>query len=425
MTKVIGYKAQNAQIKQLKEYLAEIDKYRTCGVKIPRGVLIYGDSGVGKTSLAKSLSGNGIKMVALKFCSNISEEDISDIFKKARESAPCILLIDDVDKLVAKDDFCLEHTEDFIGIIAKELDKLKDNDGIFIAATASCPDDIRILVSTDRIDRLIRMDLPEEEDRKEIIKYYLGKYKINLDVDINRIAKLTMGFNCKRLKTMVNESVMETLRLDKNILTTKDVEDSVFCVEKDFYNDELTAEERYQVAVHEAGHTLASQILTPDVIKGVSIVRQKGAEGFVAMTNINSKSYSIDEMQDILAVGFGGRVAEKLVFGKYFMGAAADLNYVASRLKKLICDHCMCGFDYIFAGGNVAFGQFDSDLLRNRGAKLISKIMDDMQNKIEKILSANKDNLILLAHEIEKHRVMTKEELMEFFEKNKLCHVSA
>ena len=85
----------------------------------------------------------------------------------------------------------------------------------------------------------------------------------------------------------------------------------------------------------------------------------------------------------------------------------------------------MCGFDYIFAGGNVAFGQFDSDLLRNRGAKLISKIMDDMQNKIEKILSANKDNLILLAHEIEKHRVMTKEELIEFFEKNKLCHVSA
>ena len=315
-TKIAGYEKEVAQLEQLKDFLHNAGKYADCGVHIPKGVLLYGYPGVGKTVMAKSIADENINIIELRAADctrDNSEEFIQEAFAQAKKMKPCLLLIDEFDKIAGlRDEYYIAMNDKAMKILLQELDSLKDENGVLVVAT--CNDIRRLgpaLVRSGRFDRIFEIGLPSLDDRKKILSLYFDRIKMPKNLDVDYVARVTSGYSGAQLECLVNESGILAIERKRSDIDFDCFQTAMNRLAFHGVEGEIKDSEKHLVAVHEAGHAIVALYLKPDKVSTATIIPQGQSRGHTRMIYDDEIccSENNDGIDDV-AIALGGRVAE-------------------------------------------------------------------------------------------------------------------
>lgn len=416
---IAGYAKELEQLNQLKTLLLERDKYEELGIKTPRGILLFGNPGVGKTVMAKSIISDEINLVELRAADTTgvdANELIVERFKEAKSKVPSILLIDEIDKIAGvSQDFYMESNDNASKILLEEFDAIKPNSGVLIVAT--CNDILALhpaLRRSGRFDREIQIKNPTFKERIEIANLYLDQIKIEKSVDATYIAKTTPNYTGADIETLINESSIQAMAtskvLDKNSLTKALNRMRFMNVE----SDELTGDEAYKVAIHEAGHALMTALIDPSILGSVSIVPQGNSKGHTSIMDASKHELEqyyfhrryIPTKQDNVFIAFAGRAAQYIEFKEYFDGAAFDLKTAYELITRDVSFNAIYGTKYYVPSGAM-IGR------KTKSGKKINKLMLKAEKKTIKILKKNYKALKEIALALVERKTLSREDIFE------------
>jgi len=438
---VAGLEEAKIEIREIVDFLKQPKKYTELGGKIPKGALLVGPPGTGKTLLAKAVAGEAhvpfFSMSGSDFVEmfvGVGASRVRDLFKQAKEKAPCIIFIDEIDAIGRargkNPNFgSNDERENTLNQLLTEMDGFETNTGVIILAATNRADILdKALLRAGRFDRQIHVELPELSEREEIFQVHLKPLKIDSSVDISFLAKQTPGFSGADIANVCNEAALIAARRDKAAVEKQDFLDAIDRIigglEK--RNKIITVEEKQTIAYHEAGHATLSWLLeyAHPLIKVTIIPRGKalGAAWYLPEERqITTKEQIIDEMCATL----GGRVAEELIFGKISTGAMNDLEKVTKQAYAMVTYYGMstkvgnvCFYDstgqseYSF---NKPYSEKTSELIDNEANDLINFAY----NKAKQVLSENLDGLKKLATKLLENEVIFSEDLEVIFGKRK------
>ena len=436
---VAGLQEAKVEIMEIVEFLKNPKKYTDLGAKIPKGALLVGPPGTGKTLLAKAVAGEAkVPFFSLsgsdfvEMFVGVGASRVRDLFKQAKEKAPSIIFIDEIDAIGRARGKSIsqganDERENTLNQLLTEMDGFGTNSGVIILAATNRADILdRALMRAGRFDRQILVDMPDIEERKEIFKVHLKPLKLDPDMDVDFLAKQTPGFSGADIANLCNEAALIAARSDKQMIGKQDFLDAVDRIvgglEKK--NKIISIEEKKVIAFHEAGHASVSWLVehASPLIK-VTIVprgRSLGAAWYLPEERqITTKEQMLDEM----CAALGGRAAEEVVFGKVSTGALSDLEKVTKQAYAMVTVYGLS--DKI---GNVSYydssGQSEYSFNRpysEKTAELIdsevSKIIETSYQRTKQILSDNREKLDRLANELLSKEVIFKENLEEIFGK--------
>ncbi len=436
---VAGLDEAKVEIKEIVEFLKSPQKYTDLGAKIPKGALLVGPPGTGKTLLAKAVAGEAkVPFFSLsgsdfvEMFVGVGASRVRDLFKQAKEKAPAIIFIDEIDAIGRARGKSIsqganDERENTLNQLLTEMDGFGTNSGVIILAATNRADILdRALMRAGRFDRQILVDMPDLTERIQIFKVHLKPLKLGTDVDVEFLGKQTPGFSGADIANMCNEAALIAARKDKKQVEKQDFLDAVDRIigglEKK--NKIISKDEKKVIAYHEAGHASVSWLTehASPLIK-VTIVprgRSLGAAWYLPEERqITTKEQMLDEMCATL----GGRAAEEIIFGKVSTGALSDLEKVTKQAYAMVTVYGLS--DKI---GNISFydssGQNEYTFNRpysEKKAELIDKEVSDMVEaayvRTRKILSENKDKLELLAENLLEKEVIFKENLEAIFGK--------
>lgn len=331
-TKIAGYEKEVAQLEQLKDFLHNAGKYADCGVHIPKGVLLYGYPGVGKSVMAKSIADENINIIELRAADctrDNSEEFIQEAFAQAKKMKPCLLLIDEFDKIAGlRDEYYIAMNDKAMKILLQELDSLKDENGVLVVAT--CNDIRRLgpaLVRSGRFDRIFEIGLPSLDDRKKILSLYFDRIKMPKNLDVDYVARVTSGYSGAQLECLVNESGILAIERKQSDIDFDCFQTAMNRLAFHGVEGEIKDSEKHLVAVHEAGHAIVALYLKPDKVSTATIIPQGQSKGHTRMIYDDEIccSENSDGIDDV-AIALGGRVAEIIEFGEASCGCSNDMQ---------------------------------------------------------------------------------------------------
>lgn len=428
---VAGLDEEKAELEEVVDFLKNPDKYTKLGAKIPKGVLLSGSPGTGKTLLAKAVAGEaGVKYLAISGSEFIEKyvgvgaSRIRGLFKEARKNAPCIIFIDEIDAVGSKRDDAgrnSEHNQTIEQLLA-EMDGFgSKRDVIVLAATNRISSLDPALTRPGRFDRKIPIGLPDIKGRRDILKIHSKDKPLSDDVDLEKIAYNTAGFSGAELENLLNESALVAARKAHAYITREDVDEALkkITVGLKKAGKVVSEKERVLTANHEAGHALVSLFLpTQSTIKEVSIVPRGTAGGYTWHDTVEDKNYiSKTEMRERLTVLLAGRAAEDIVLGDISTGASNDLEVATKTAREMIIYY---GMDsdigpISFSGSNSQEISFFGDTtLSNIGAK-IKDILKEAEKQAKQIITDNRTFLDKLAGELLKNETVTGEEIAKMF----------
>lgn len=348
INKIAGYSKEKQQIKEMQNMLLHLKDYEKSGIRIPRGVLLYGIPGVGKTQLARSVICEGISSVELCAADCVGAdtgEKIQTAFKKAKEKVPCVLIVDELDKIAETSHrFHMESNSNVMKILLQELDK-KDMAGVLVVATCN---DYRMLnealLRAGRFDRMMEILPPSPSDREEIIRYYLSKLNMPIDLDIGFFAKMTGTFTGAQLECIVNEAAIYAMNNGKAV--TIDAVQTVIdrMVFKDVEDMSKLDRRRKQVAIHEAGHVVIALTLNPENVNGISMVPTGHSMGRVRMMREESEPFTVSECENEITALLGGMAAEDIFMKNRSSGVTDDVNKASHLIETLVTKLGSAGF---------------------------------------------------------------------------------
>lgn len=429
---VAGLDEEKQELEEVVDFIKNPDKYTKLGAKIPKGVLLSGSPGTGKTLLAKAVAGEaGVKYLAISGSEFIEKyvgvgaSRIRGLFKEARKNAPCIIFIDEIDAVGSKrnDSGNSEHNQTIEQLLA-EMDGFgSKRDVIVLAATNRLSSLDPALTRPGRFDRKIHIGLPDIKGRRDILKIHSKDKPLSDDVDLEKIAYNTAGFSGAELENLLNESALVAARKAHAYIICDDIDEALkkITVGLKKAGRVVSDKERILTANHEAGHALVSKFLkTQATIKEVSIVPRGTAGGYTWHDRVEDKSYiSKTEMEERLTVLLAGRAAEQIVLGDISTGASNDLEVATKTARDMIIYY---GMDsdigpISFNGSNsqeISF--FGNDTLSNVGTK-IKDILKEAQKQAEEIINKNRAFLDELAESLLINETITGEEIDEMFTK--------
>ena len=429
-TDVAGLDEEKQELEEVVDFLKNPDKYTKLGAKIPKGVLLSGTPGTGKTLLAKAVAGEaGVKYLAISGSEFIEKyvgvgaSRIRGLFKEARKNAPCIIFIDEIDAVGSKrnDSGNSEHNQTIEQLLA-EMDGFgSKRDVIVLAATNRLSSLDPALTRPGRFDRKIHIGLPDIKGRRDILKIHSKDKPLSDDVDLEKIAYNTAGFSGAELENLLNESALVAARKAHAYIISKDIDEALkkITVGLKKAGKVVSEKERRLTANHEAGHALVSKFLpTQATIKEVSIVPRGTAGGYTWHDTVEDKNYiSKTEMKERLTVLLAGRAAEQIVLGDVSTGASNDLEVATKTAREMIIYY---GMDsdigpISFNGSNsqeISF--FGNDTLSNIGTK-IKDILKEAQKQAEEIINQNRAFLDKLAESLLMNETITGEEIEKMF----------
>ena len=437
---VAGEDEAKENLSEIVDYLHDPGKYREIGASMPKGILLVGPPGTGKTMLAKAVAGEAdvpfFSMSGSEFVEmfvGMGASKVRDLFKQAKEKAPCIVFIDEIDAIGKKRDGQLggnDEREQTLNQLLTEMDGFEGNNGVIILAATNRPESLDpALTRPGRFDRRVPVELPDLKGREEILKVHAKKIRIAEDVDFNKIARMASGASGAELANIVNEAALRAVRDGRRFASQADLEESIEVVIAGYQkkNAIMTDHEKHIVAYHEIGHALvaAKQTNSAPVQKITIVPRTSGALGYTMQVEEgNHYLMSKAEIENKIATFTGGRAAEEVVFGSVTTGASNDIEQATKLARAMITRYGMSDdFDMVametvnnqYLGGDTSLAcSADTQAEIDRQVVALIKKQHD---KAIKILTDNRDKLDELAKFLYEKETITGEEFMEILNK--------
>ena len=432
---VAGEDEAKESLAEIVDYLHNPQKYTDVGASMPKGVLLVGPPGTGKTMLAKAVAGeanvpffsiSGSEFVEMFVGMGASK--VRDLFKQAKEKAPCIVFIDEIDAIGKKRDNQLssnDEREQTLNQLLTEMDGFDDNNGVIILAATNRPESLDpALTRPGRFDRRVPVELPDLAGREAILKVHAKKIKTSDDVDFHTIARMASGASGAELANMINEAALRAVRNNRTVVTEADLEESIEVVIAGYQkkNAVLSDQEKKTVAYHEIGHALvaAMQSHSAPVQKITIIPRTSGALGYTMQVETGDKYLmSKDELANKICTFTGGRAAEEVVFGEITTGASNDIEQATKLARAMITRYGMSeAFDMValetvnnqYLGGDTSLAC--SAATQQEIDKMVVSLVKSQHEKAIQILKDNRKALDALAKYLYEKETITGEEFM-------------
>ena len=432
---VAGEDEAKENLSEIVEYLHNPARYKEIGASMPKGILLVGPPGTGKTMLAKAVAGEAnvpfFSMSGSEFVEmfvGMGASKVRDLFQQAKEKAPCIVFIDEIDAIGKKRDGQIggnDEREQTLNQLLTEMDGFEDNTGVIILAATNRPESLDpALLRPGRFDRRVPVELPDLKGREDILKVHAKKIKVGDNVDYNKVARMASGASGAELANIVNEAALRAVRDNRKFVTQEDLEESIEVVIAGYQkkNAILTDKEKRIVAYHEIGHALvaAKQTNSAPVQKITIVPRTSGALGYTMQVEEgNHYLMTKEEILNKIATLTGGRAAEEIVFGLVTTGASNDIEQATKLARAMITRYGMtCDFDMVAM--EVQTNQYlggDSSLTcsAETQTKIDEKVVEVVRSEHEKaagILMENREKLDDLARYLYEKETITGEEFM-------------
>ena len=433
---VAGEDEAKENLTEIVDYLHDPSKYKDIGASMPKGILLVGPPGTGKTMLAKAVAGEAnvpfFSMSGSEFVEmfvGMGASKVRDLFKQAKEKAPCIVFIDEIDAIGKKRDGQIggnDEREQTLNQLLTEMDGFEGNSGVMILAATNRPDALDpALTRPGRFDRRVPVELPDLKGREEILKVHAKKIKIADDVDFKLIARMASGASGAELANIINEAALRAVRDNRKFVNQSDLEESIEVVIAGYQkkNSILTDAEKWRVSYHEVGHALvaAKQTNSAPVTKITIIPRTSGALGYTMQVDEgNHYLMTKSELENKIATLTGGRAAEEVVFGDVSTGASNDIEQATKLARAMITRYGMSkDFDMVALEtvNNRYLGGDTSLAASAETAAVIDKqvvaLVKAQHEKAAQILLENRDKLEEISHFLYEKETITGDEFME------------
>lgn len=430
---VAGCDEAKYELEEIVNFLKEPGKFTSVGAKIPKGVLLVGPPGTGKTLLAQAVAGEAnVEFLSasgsefIQMFVGVGASRIRDLFEEASKLSPCIIFIDEIDAIGKKRGVAIggghDEREQTLNQILTELDGFTKSTGIVVIAATNRADVLdEALIRPGRFDRKVYVHPPELEGRVKILKIHCREVKLGSDVDLEYIAKDTVGMVGADLANIVNEAALMATRRDSPVVEAKDFSEAVDKVSMgpERKSTKMSEEEKKMTAYHEAGHTLVAMLnKEADPVHKVTIVPRGPALGFTKqLPDADRHSQSKEQLLAKVAVCAGGRVAEELVFGKITTGAYSDFEHATAILRKMIYEFGMdeevgpivykSATDFWGQPTGLDVSEKTKELLESRVKQKMAEIMKQVRELLEK----NRPKLDALAKLLLEKETLNSEEI--------------
>ena len=438
---VAGEDEAKEALSEIVDYLHEPKKYEEIGASMPKGILLVGPPGTGKTMLAKAVAGEAnvpfFSMSGSEFVEmfvGMGASKVRDLFKQAKEKAPCIVFIDEIDAIGKKRDGMVggnDEREQTLNQLLTEMDGFEGNNGVIILAATNRPESLDpALTRPGRFDRRVPVELPDLKGRTEILKVHAKKVAADPGIDYEKVARMASGASGAELANIVNEAALRAIRSGRKTVTQADMEESIEVVIAGYEkkNAILTDKEKCIVAYHEIGHALvaAMQSHSAPVQKITIVPRTSGALGYTMQVEEgNHYLMSKEEIENKIATYTGGRAAEELIFNSVTTGAANDIEQATKLARAMITRYGMCD-DFDMVAMETVSNQYlggDASLIcsAETQAEIDDKVIDIVRTQHEKakqILSENRRKLDELAQYLYEKETITGDEFMEILNRD-------
>ena len=433
---VAGEDEAKENLTEIVDYLHNPDKYKEIGASMPKGILLVGPPGTGKTMLAKAIAGEAnvpfFSMSGSEFVEmfvGMGASKVRDLFKQAKEKAPCIVFIDEIDAIGQKRNSGAmggnDEREQTLNQLLTEMDGFEGNNGVIILAATNRPESLdAALTRPGRFDRRVPVELPDLKGREEILKVHAKKIKVSEDVDYSKIARMASGASGAELANIVNEAALRAVRDNRKFATQTDLEESIEVVIAGYQkkNAILTDHEKLVVSYHEIGHALvaAKQTNSAPVQKITIVPRTSGALGYTMQVEEgNHYLMTKEELENKIATYTGGRAAEEIVFQSISTGASNDIEQATKIARSMLTRYGMSeDFDMV-ALETVSNQYLGGDTSLACSAQMQAKIDDQVielvkkqHEKAKKILIENREKLDELAKFLYEKETITGDEFM-------------
>ena len=435
---VAGEDEAKENLQEIVNYLHDPTRYQNIGAHMPKGVLLVGPPGTGKTMLAKAVAGESnvpfFSMSGSEFVEmfvGMGASKVRDLFSQAKEKAPCIVFIDEIDAIGQKRSGGGQYggndeREQTLNQLLTEMDGFEDNSGVIILAATNRPESLDpALTRPGRFDRRVPVELPDLKGREAILRVHANKIKLAEDVDFGVVARMASGASGAELANIVNEAALRAVRDNRKLVTQADLEESIETVIAGYQkkNAILTDQEKWIVSYHEIGHALvaARQTNSAPVQKITIIPRTSGALGYTMQVEEgNHYLMNKEEIENKIATLTGGRAAEEVVFGSITTGASNDIEQATKLARAMITRYGMSeDFDMValeivtnqYLGGDASLAC--SPETQTKIDQLVVELVEKAHRKAKEILTADRAKLDELAKYLYQKETITGEEFMK------------
>ncbi len=433
---VAGEDEAKENLTEIVNYLHDPGKYQEIGASMPKGILLVGPPGTGKTMLAKAVAGEAnvpfFSMSGSEFVEmfvGMGASKVRDLFRQAKEKAPCIVFIDEIDAIGKKRDGQMggnDEREQTLNQLLTEMDGFEGNTGVIILAATNRPESLDpALTRPGRFDRRVPVELPDLKGREEILKVHAKKIKVAEDVDFNKVARMASGASGAELANIVNEAALRAVRDGRRFATQADLEESIEVVIAGYQkkNAIMTDQEKRIVSYHEIGHALvaAKQTNSAPVQKITIVPRTSGALGYTMQVEEgNHYLMNKEELENKIATFTGGRAAEEIVFGSVTTGASNDIEQATKLASAMITRYGMSDdFDMValetvtnqYLGGDASLAC--SAETQTQIDRQVVALVKRQHEKALQILHDNREKLDELANFLYEKETITGEQFMQ------------